>query len=158
MKINKESDETLVISEAGSMFERLFMSCAIVFSAIAIYRWLQYPDAFHRENFQGALGGAATGLVGWVATFERSFFMFDRKARVVQWRRRRSFASKSGSTPFSAITQVTAKRMIGDNKYYPQRRVAIQTASQEIPLTSMFTIDNDNECVELADKIRKFIL
>jgi hypothetical protein len=96
MKVVQKTDYSLLVKSDDLAFAGLFFVCFIVFAVLAAVQYFSYPGAFHSESFQGAVGAALTGLVGFLALFERSTFVFDRGLRVVRWQRQRALRRRSG--------------------------------------------------------------
>ena len=155
--IQEPSCDRLVLTVSDTIFENIWLGCAILFSIWSIYLYAHYPYALSLQKFQGSAAAAAVAALGYAAFFERARFIFDKASQTMQWSRTWITGSKSGTLPFSRIQQVTAMRMIGDSKYYPHRRLSIRTAEEEIFITVAFVPDARGERVEIADRIRKFV-
>ncbi len=102
------------------------------------------------------MGAALTGLVGFLAIFERSTFVFDRDRRQLCWERQRAWGKRSGVEAFEDIRSVATPRPLGDDGT-PSRRVVLLLKEQELPLSIGYAPDPDGACLLLADTIRQFI-
>ena len=154
----EEKGDKLVVIASGGIFERLWLGCAVIFSVVALYKWFYHRDAFSQEGFQGSVGAAAVGLLGFVAMYERNLFTFDRgRRRVLIWSRKRLWSSKSGEVAFDDILLVSAKSPIGDDRTAPMRRIAVHTRTGEIPITVTYTAELYQEQLKLAGRISEFI-
>jgi hypothetical protein len=78
MKIVQETAQSLIVKSNGLVLAGVFLAGFIVFGAMAVVKYFSQPGAIHGESFQGAVGAALTGLIGFLAVFERSTFVFDR--------------------------------------------------------------------------------
>ena len=132
---------------------------AIVLAAIvyAVYQWFKYPFAWERESVQGCAGAAVTGVIAILFLYERAVFKFDRLSQRLVWSRRRIFSQDSGVIPFSDITMICVRNRLATTRSNAARRVSIQTATKEIPLSVMYRSGMKEESEALAARIREFI-
>ncbi len=153
----EEKNDELVVSATGDIFERIFLCVALFFTGLALYEWMRYHGAIHEERFKGILGAACVGWIGIISLYERSRFVFDRSRRVLTWSRRKLWGSKAGQVPFDAITRISANSPIGDDRTAPMRRVAVHTATEQIPVTATYTAELYEEQLKLAERISVFV-
>jgi hypothetical protein len=114
--------------------------------------------AFAKQNVQGLgpwmIGAASLAAIALVAA-ESGFFVFDRKSRVVRWKRSFVGRQREGTLPFDEVEDVTLERPIGDTGV-PSRRIALRLQSgKTLPLRSNYKTDRDDELLKIAEQIRE---
>ncbi len=156
-KIELLTDDLLVIDVRSHWFEKLWLLVAAASAGFAAYQWSRDASAVYRDSFMGCVAVTLMGIAGFAVLFERSRFKFDRKSRTLEWSRRRLWSRRAGMVAFDAITLVSVKNSMGSTQTNPSRRVAIHTATEEIPLTVMYTAGLTVQHNKLAKQIREFI-
>jgi hypothetical protein len=152
----RESGDLLVVESRVVPIAKTFFLAFIVLAVLTIAQGAQRPVGMHEGRVLGSAAGAGLCLLGFLATFERTSFAFDRRERVVRWSRRRAFRRRQGTIPFDRIESVAVQSPVGDDEI-PSRRVALITLDGEVPLTLAYAADR-GERVALADRIRRFLV
>lgn len=156
MKILRPSADVLTVKTDDSPLAILWLLIFALCAAWGGYLFFTRRSPFNEENFQGALGGAVTGLIGFLALYERGRFTFDRDKKVLTWYRQRALRRRSGTVPFREIRSVFYHSPIGDEGV-PSRRVVLVTDSGELPLTLAFVPDTDDRIKSLAESLKRFV-
>jgi hypothetical protein len=156
MRIVRQTEDALIVESDGRVVAGVFLVCFIAFAVFAGVKYFTDANAVHGESFQGALGAALMGLLGFLAVFERSTFDFDGRARALHWHRQRAFRRRAGVVAFGEIQAVVAQRPIADDGI-PSRRVVLRLAGEELPLSIGYDSDGDGRCLRLAEAIRQFV-
>lgn len=156
MRVHRPTDEVLSVKTDDSPFALLWLTVAALCAAWGAYLFFTVRSAWNRENFQGAVCGAVTGIIGFLALYERGEFTFDRGKRTFFWHRRRALRQRSGVVPFDDIRSIVVQTPIGDDGV-PSRRVTVVTESGEVPLTLAYMPDADGRIRSLAESLQKFV-
>ncbi len=151
----RESEHLLVVESRVAPLAKVFFVAFVVLGVFALVQFLRSFRGIHGEHVLETAAGAGLCLLGFLATFERTSFAFDRRARVVRWSRRRALRRRDGAIPFDRIESVAVQSPIGDDEI-PTRRVTLVTVDGEVPLTLAYAPDR-GERVALADRIRRFV-
>jgi hypothetical protein len=84
-----------------------------------------------------------------------SVFRFDRRRRVLVWRRRGLLRAEGGSVPFDAIRSAVVETVTDSSAL--QYRVALTTDGGSIPLTLYYSLGAGERCERLRDRINQFV-
>lgn len=155
MKFTQPSDDILIVKVEANAFAFLFLVCFIVLGSMAALQYAR-TGSMHSERFQGSVGGAAMGLLGFLFMFERSVFVFDGVQRQVRWHRRRALRKRAGVIPFGMIQSVAMQSPLGDEGV-PSRRIVLVLPGQEIPISMGYFPDHGDSCLMLGERIRQLI-
>jgi hypothetical protein len=146
----RESENLLVVESRVVPLAKIFFVAFLVLAVLACVQLLRSGS-----RILAAAAGAGLCLLGFLATFERTSFAFDRRERVVRWSRRRALRRREGAIPFDRIEAVAVQSPVGDDEI-PTRRVTLMTRDGELPLTLAYAPDR-GEHGALADRIRRFV-
>ena len=155
MRVVRSTSDDFVVVFDDVPFARVFLAASVLLGVLGVVQLARVPGGIQDERVLGCIVGTGLCLLGFFAVFERTEFAFDRRARVVRWKRRRAFRRRAGEIPFDRIESVAVQSPIGDEGV-PSRRVALITRDGEVPLTLAFAPDH-GERVALADRIRRFV-
>jgi hypothetical protein len=151
-QIIKDTSNELILA-VRSPFEAV-LGCATVFTLIfLLYTWLHQPS--RTDRMIGLAGAAAICAIVFLFAYEKNDFHFDRQTRLLAWSRQQGFFKHKGVVPIGSIERVVLQSCIGNNRYYPKRRVVLVTRDCELPLTISYQNDRMNEV--MAERIRAFL-
>lgn len=157
MQVVEQSQETLAVAVRAGCFPWACLAVFVGCAAVAAHQALAGPGGTHAERFQGAIGGAAVGLAGFLFGHEEARFEFDRRRGELVWRRRRSLRRTAGSLPLDAIQGVEVQVAMGGSHQAPKRRVVLRTAQGPLPLEMAYRPGTAQECEAAAEAIRAFL-
>lgn len=83
-------------------------------------------------------------------------FRFDRRQRILVWRRRGLLRAEGGSVPFDAIRSAVVET-ITDSSALEYRVTLTTTDGGSIPLTLYYTLGAGERCERLRDLINQFV-
>ena len=157
MRVEEQSPEVLAVAVRAGCFPWACLGIFLACAAVAARQALAGPGSTHAERFQGALGGSAVGLLGFLFGHEEAQFRFDRRRGELAWRRRRSLWRSGGSLPLGAIQGVEVQVAMGSSHQAPKRRVVLQTSQGILPLEIAYRPGSAEECASVAEAIRTFL-
>lgn len=151
METQDEPDGNFVVQHDSTRATRWIVSGAIVTLAFC------GGFAWAKQRLEGLgpwmIAAASLAAIALVAA-ESGLFVFDKKSRVLRWKRSIAWRQREGSLPFDQVADVTLERPIGDSGI-PSRRITLRLQNGEmLPLRSNYKTDHDSELLKLADQIR----
>jgi hypothetical protein len=158
VKIVENSDQRLVIEAGDALFAVVLAALALGFGAWAAAILIQRPGAIATERVIGLLGGSGVFLVAFLALYERARFEFDRRRRMLTWRRRRVTGTRSGSVSFDRIRAVLVQVTVsGRTGTHPKWRLALALEREVVPISVAYAPDGKAEVLGLSETVRRFI-
>jgi hypothetical protein len=158
VKIVERSEDRLVIEAGDARFAWLLAALGAGSAVWAAVICSQQPSAIASERVLGLIGGSAVFLVGFLALFERARFVFDRRNRSLQWRRRRAFGTRSGTIAFDRIEAVLAQVTVsGKGSTHPKWRLALGLEREQLPVSVAYVPDGSAYTLSLSETVRRFI-
>jgi hypothetical protein len=100
---------------------------------------------------------ALAGLGAAALFIKRSVFEFDRRRRILTWRRDGLFRAKAGCVPFDKIRAATVESITGDSTSVLRYRTAVATDDGTIPITEYYTLGGGERCERTRDEINRFV-
>jgi hypothetical protein len=157
VRIVERSPEVLAVAAGGGWIPWGCLAVFLALAALAVHQALAGPGGVHAERFQGAVGGAAVGLAGYLFGHEDAAFRFDRRRGELRWRRRRSLWRSGGRLPLAAIQGVDVQVAMGGSRHAPRRRVVLRTAGGILPVEAAYRPGTSQERDAVAEAIRTFL-
>jgi hypothetical protein len=113
-----------------------------------------FAAAGRPERVRGCLGAAATLVAIGLAAAESGRFAFDRRRRLVAWRRRFAWWRREGTLSFDEVVDVAVETPIGDHGV-PSRRLVLRLANgRPLPLRTSYRTDRGDALLRIAERIR----
>jgi hypothetical protein len=155
MQVSEEADGKLVVRHDSTRWMRWTMGGAFVLLVVAAHDY--WTNSGLTERAEACLGSAATLVVIGLATAESGRFAFDRRRRIVEWRRRWAWWRREGTIAFADISEVRVESPIGDEGE-PSRRIVLKLADgRTLPLRASYTPDGDGALAGLAERLRALV-
>jgi hypothetical protein len=155
MQSHIDADGRLIVTYSSTGLRKVIVSGAVVFAATAVYDLTIGTRG--TDRLVALMGAIGVCLGAGLVLLEESHFVFDPKARTVNWRRRWAWSRSEGHLAFADIQHVTVQTM-GESRTYPDRRVCLQLASGALlPLTRGYAPDAGGECSAVGDEIRRVL-
>lgn len=152
MEAKDEVDGTFVVRHGSTRGFRWWLSAAAVVAIVALVESLR--GRLRSSPASGWLLAAAVVVALGLAAFESGLFVFDRRQRVVRWKRQRAWRRLEGTLPFDDVADVAVESPIGDSGL-PSRRITLRMKSgRRLPLRAGYVTDGDDELVRIAEQIR----
>jgi hypothetical protein len=151
MKTQDEPDGNFVVQHDSTRGVRWIMWGAIV--ALAFCGGFAWATKRLEGISPWMVGAASLAAIALVAA-ESGLFVFDKKSRVVRWKRSFVGRQREGTLPFDEVEAVTLERPIGDTGV-PCRRITLRLQNGKmLPLRSNYKTDRDDELLKIAGQIR----
>ncbi|MGH8663758.1 MAG: hypothetical protein ACREUX_05780 [Burkholderiales bacterium] len=158
MKIVEHNRDRLVIEAGDARFAWLLAALCAGSAVWAAAICIQRPSAIGSERVLGLIAGSGIFLAAFLALFERARFVFDRRARSLQWRRRRALGTRAGSVPFEQIRAVLAQVTVsGKSGTHPKWRLALGLDREHLPVSVAYVPDGSAYTLSLSETVRRFI-
>ena len=100
---------------------------------------------------------ALTGLLTGALFTKRGVFEFDRRRRILTWRRVGVFGAKGGCVPFEKIRSATVETITGDTSAVRSYRTEVATNDGTIPITQYYSTGERKRCERMREEINRFV-
>jgi hypothetical protein len=157
MEIHQPSSDLLIVESRDSGFTKLCLVGFVLMSMIGAFQLYRQPLGWESEQVHGSLAGCGFFALLFVLFFERVRFAFDRRLKLIVWRRRRALRAKGGEVPFSSVVRILVSVPIGDQGHPPNRQIILKLKEGVLPLTLTTTTDVDDVQLHLAERLRQFM-
>jgi hypothetical protein len=157
MGLNREADGSLEVAERP-----VILRMAALVGAVAV-PWAvleSAPVQAPRDPLRVVLGFVAGAFLLVVALLAESRWLrFDRRQRVLHWRRSRLLSTRAGALPFSAISSAVAQPRLPDDASGARRLTytpVLVTTKGEIPLSGTSSLQA-SDYAELLAAVREAV-
>ena len=157
MKIHQPSPDLLIVESLDNGFTKLCLVGFLLMLVIGVFQLYRQPLGWESEQVHGALAGCGFFALLFVLFFERVRFVFDRRIKLIVWRRRRALRAKGGEVTFSSVVRILVNVPIGDQGHPPNRQIILKLKEGVLPLTVTTTTDVDDVQLHLAERLRQFM-
>ncbi|HEX6537039.1 MAG TPA: hypothetical protein VF041_20815 [Gemmatimonadaceae bacterium] len=150
MRANADSAGNLTVTSSESWL--VVLAGVLAGGAIAVWFGSQPPSITAAWSAALALGALACSA-GW----ERSRFVFDRRARELVWKRWTPFRRAEGRAPFGEIQSLSLERAFGSHGQRSNAvRLVVHTTGGVIPLTTSYEAAR-GRYTRIADQIAEAV-
>jgi len=155
MQAQDESDGSFVVHHDPARAVRWFVWGLVVVLAFGGgFEWVSQRMQSTHGGVSGWLIAAAVLAAIALVAAESGHFVFDRKSRVVRWKRTIAWRRLEGTLPFDEVKDVMLESPIGDGGI-PSRRITLRLKDGRVlPLRSNYATDHDDGLVKIAEQIR----
>ena len=105
----------------------------------------------------GMVALALTGLLTGALFVKRGVFEFDRRRRILTWRRGGVFGAKGGCVPFEKIRSATVETIANDTSAVRSYRTEVATNDGTIPITQYYSQGKRKRCERMREEINRFV-
>jgi len=155
MKVIQQSTDVLIVKTELILAAILGIGF-VVMSIFAVYSYVLYADTAQGLDFFG-FGASATALLLFsVVIFNKTEFVFDRRLRIVTWKKRTIFTNRSGQLDFDEIKSIIVQSQL-DNDKEKSGSIAIITKTGELPLTRAYTGANLPQIIRITEKLNQWV-
>lgn len=147
----------MVVTVSGGMAEKLWLVCGVLFAGYCIFEYVFQLKTIYDQSVQGVVAAALIGFGGFLASYEKAVFVFDRGRREVSWKRALIWKRSSGRFSFDEIAAVGLENAVASTQTNPSRRLVIRTRTDVIPLSRAYAPGMTQELNFLQQKIEQFL-
>lgn len=157
VKIVEQTESRLVVEANHPSSGWVLFTLSMLAASITL-DWLILGSRFTGQNLQWLSCVMIMLLFAFGASFEQTWFAFDRATRTLHWQHRYALIQRGDKVPFNeiqAVEVVTHKLEV--IKELPRQRVTLHLATGDLPLTRAFVRDPGRMLPKLAAAIETFL-
>jgi len=154
MKIIQKTADVLIVKTEMVLFA-LSVAGSLLFASLAVYSFVTQGNTVRDDVFIGQTGAAVVFLLTALVFFNIVEFQFDRKRRLVIWKKRTLFTNRSGTLDFDTIKAIKIQSL-HDVDNVRSGRLTIILNTGILPLTKAYS-GNTSQLTRIAEILNHWV-